>query len=145
MPTTDRVLPPDHRERERALDPAASFIVQAPAGSGKTTLLGMWREAQAEVTPVAWLTLENEDNDPVVLWAHALEALRQACPDLSETLSPKSLFEGIADLMLPQLVNELSERYDLPGTYASICFVILVSVMFFIGTERIERWLRPGT
>jgi len=39
MPTTDRVLPPDHRERERALDPAASFIVQAPAGSGKTELL----------------------------------------------------------------------------------------------------------
>jgi ATP-dependent exoDNAse (exonuclease V) beta subunit len=39
MPTSDRVLPPDHRERERALDPGSSFIVQAPAGSGKTELL----------------------------------------------------------------------------------------------------------
>src|SRR5271165_3928995 len=29
----------DHYERERALDPTASFIVQAPAGSGKTELL----------------------------------------------------------------------------------------------------------
>jgi ABC-type nitrate/sulfonate/bicarbonate transport system permease component len=46
---------------------------------------------------------------------------------------------------LGQLVNELAERYDLPGTYAAICFVILVSVVFFIITERIERWLRPGT
>jgi len=46
---------------------------------------------------------------------------------------------------LGQLVNELSERYDLPGTYAAICFVIMVSVMFFIATERIERWLRPGS
>jgi NitT/TauT family transport system permease protein len=46
---------------------------------------------------------------------------------------------------LGQLVNELAERYDLPGTYAAICFVILVSVLFFISTERIERWLRPGT
>ena len=45
---------------------------------------------------------------------------------------------------LGQLVNELAERYDLPGTYAAICFVIVVSVLFFIGTERIERWLRPG-
>ncbi|MEX2033926.1 MAG: ABC transporter permease subunit [Xanthobacteraceae bacterium] len=45
---------------------------------------------------------------------------------------------------LGQLVNELSERYDLPGTFAAICFVILVSVLFFIATERIERWLRPG-
>ena len=46
---------------------------------------------------------------------------------------------------LGQLVNELAERYDLPGTYAAICFVILVSVLFFVGTERIERWLRPGS
>ena len=46
---------------------------------------------------------------------------------------------------LGQLVNELSERYDLPGTFAAICFVILVSVLFFIATERIERWLRPGS
>jgi ABC-type nitrate/sulfonate/bicarbonate transport system permease component len=45
---------------------------------------------------------------------------------------------------LGQLVNELSERYDLPGTFAAICFVILVSVAFFVATERIERWLRPG-
>jgi NitT/TauT family transport system permease protein len=44
---------------------------------------------------------------------------------------------------LGQLINDLSERYDLPGTYAAICFVILVSVLFFIFTERVERWLRP--
>jgi NitT/TauT family transport system permease protein len=45
---------------------------------------------------------------------------------------------------LGQLVNELAERYDLAGTYAAICFVILVSVVFFVVTERIERWLRPA-
>jgi NitT/TauT family transport system permease protein len=44
---------------------------------------------------------------------------------------------------LGQLINELAERYDLPGMYASICFVILVSVVVFIATERVERWLRP--
>ena len=32
-------LPPDQRERERALDPGRSILVQAPAGSGKTDLL----------------------------------------------------------------------------------------------------------
>jgi NitT/TauT family transport system permease protein len=46
---------------------------------------------------------------------------------------------------LGQLINDLAERYDLAGTYASILFVILVSVVFFVGLERIERWLRPGT
>jgi ABC-type nitrate/sulfonate/bicarbonate transport system permease component len=43
---------------------------------------------------------------------------------------------------LGQLINDLAERYDLPGVYAAICFVILVSVVFFVTTERAERWLR---
>jgi ABC-type nitrate/sulfonate/bicarbonate transport system permease component len=42
---------------------------------------------------------------------------------------------------LGQLINELAERYDLPGTYAAICFVILVSVLFFMTIEKVERWL----
>ena len=46
---------------------------------------------------------------------------------------------------LGQLINELAERYDLPGTYGAILFVILVSIVFFDLTERLERWLRPGT
>jgi ABC-type nitrate/sulfonate/bicarbonate transport system permease component len=46
---------------------------------------------------------------------------------------------------LGHVINDLAERYDLPGTYAAIGFVILTSVLFFILTERIERWLRPGT
>ena len=45
---------------------------------------------------------------------------------------------------LGQLVNELGERYDLPGTYAAIGFVILVSVVFFAFLERLERWLSPA-
>ena len=46
---------------------------------------------------------------------------------------------------LGQLINDLAERYDLPGTYAAICFVILVSVCFFVVTEWIERWLQAGS
>jgi NitT/TauT family transport system permease protein len=42
---------------------------------------------------------------------------------------------------LGQLINDLAERYDLPGVYAAICFVVLVSVVFFMATERAERWL----
>ena len=45
---------------------------------------------------------------------------------------------------LGQLINELAERYDLPGTYGAIGFVILVSVFFFVVCERVERWLLPG-
>lgn len=39
MSSTARMAPPDQRQRERALDPNKSVLVQAPAGSGKTDLL----------------------------------------------------------------------------------------------------------
>jgi NitT/TauT family transport system permease protein len=45
---------------------------------------------------------------------------------------------------LGQLINDLAERYDLPGVYAAICFVVLVSVVFFVATERAERWLKSA-
>lgn len=45
---------------------------------------------------------------------------------------------------LGQLINDLAERYDLPGVFATIIFVILVSVALFSALERIERWLRPA-
>jgi NitT/TauT family transport system permease protein len=44
---------------------------------------------------------------------------------------------------LGQLINELAERYDLPGTYGAIAFVVLTSIVFFDVTLRLERWLRP--
>ena len=44
---------------------------------------------------------------------------------------------------LGQLINELAERYDLPGTYGAICFVVLISMLVFAATERVERWARP--
>ena len=45
---------------------------------------------------------------------------------------------------LGQLINDLAERYDMPGTYAAIAFVIIVSVCFFMLLERVETWLRPS-
>ena len=38
-PAQTATVPPDDAERQRALDPERSFLVQAPAGSGKTYLL----------------------------------------------------------------------------------------------------------
>jgi NitT/TauT family transport system permease protein len=45
---------------------------------------------------------------------------------------------------LGRLIGDLAERFDIPGTYAAITFVILVSIIVFALTERLERWLRPA-
>ena len=40
------------------------------------------------------------------------------------------------------LVGDLYDRYDIAGMYGAIIFVVLVSVTFFAGTEKLERWLK---
>jgi len=49
-------------------------LVSAPAGFGKTTLLLEWM-GQRE-TPVAWLSLDEGDNDPVRFWSYVVAALQ---------------------------------------------------------------------
>ena len=45
---------------------------------------------------------------------------------------------------LGRIVSEMYFRFEVPGTYASILFVILVSVLFYWGFGWIERRLRPA-
>ncbi len=44
---------------------------------------------------------------------------------------------------LGRIVSEMYFRFDTPGTYASIITVVLVSVLFYWGFGRVEKWLRP--
>jgi LuxR family maltose regulon positive regulatory protein len=47
--------------------------VVAPAGYGKTTLLSQWAERNGQ--PVAWVSVDEADNDPKVLLTYVAEAL----------------------------------------------------------------------
>ena len=51
-------------------------LVSAPAGWGKTTLLAEWLTAEEEIA-FAWLSLDEEDNDPARFWAYFAAALRR--------------------------------------------------------------------
>ena len=85
-------------------------LVACPAGYGKTTLLAEWQEAEAARKPVAWLTLDEGDNDPVVLWSYVIEALRRACPAISLPTSPQMVgAASIVHMVLPRLVNQLDD------------------------------------
>ncbi len=53
-------------------------LVVAPAGSGKTQLLSHW--AAHTGLPVAWLSLEEIDDQPAMLWTGVIAALDQLAP-----------------------------------------------------------------
>ena len=60
----------------------ALVLVCAPAGLGKTTLLADWA-ADARL-PVAWLSLDLDDNDPARFWRYVVAALERAREGLGE-------------------------------------------------------------
>src|SRR4051812_49776521 len=51
-------------------------LVCAPAGWGKTVLLAQWRRAERAHRPLAWVSLDPADDDPVRFWSYILPALR---------------------------------------------------------------------
>jgi LuxR family maltose regulon positive regulatory protein len=48
-----------------------------PPGAGKTLAMAAWAASQP-LRPVAWVTLDEFDNKPRVLWGHVTAALRRA-------------------------------------------------------------------
>jgi LuxR family maltose regulon positive regulatory protein len=51
------------------------ILISAPAGSGKTMLLAAWAH-DLGTCPVTWLSLDEEDSDPVRFWTYMVAALR---------------------------------------------------------------------
>src|SRR5215203_1928432 len=115
VPRTRTELVPRPRLRE-ALAPYEQrrlTLVSAPAGFGKTTLLSEWLEDRSgDGLPIAWLSLEEADNDLARFLAYLVSALRSA---LGEGIG-----EGVlASLRLPEfppveavvgvLINELAD------------------------------------
>ncbi|MBI1277591.1 MAG: hypothetical protein GC179_05645 [Anaerolineaceae bacterium] len=64
-------------------------LICAPAGYGKTTLLGEWIVSDAgRAIPVAWLSLDEDDNDPVRFLTYLISAVASVNDiDLVEMLS----------------------------------------------------------
>jgi LuxR family maltose regulon positive regulatory protein len=91
-------------------------LIDAPAGSGKTTLLARWCLADEASRRVAWVSLDESDDDPVRFWVYIIEAFRVVAPGFGE--APLGLLQGagsadvLTQVVLPQLLNELAADGD---------------------------------
>jgi LuxR family transcriptional regulator, maltose regulon positive regulatory protein len=87
-------------------------LVAAPAGSGKTTLLSQWLTTPVRpAIRVAWLSLDEADNDLPRFLTHLVVAVKAGVPvavdDLEALLGSGG--EAPTDTLLTALVNELDE------------------------------------
>ncbi|MEV6492924.1 LuxR C-terminal-related transcriptional regulator [Actinoplanes sp. NPDC051633] len=71
-----------HRHLEAGSDCRLTVVV-APAGWGKTTLLSAWAADPARSRWVAWLSIDESDDEPVRFWTYLLSALERVAPELA--------------------------------------------------------------
>lgn len=84
------------------------ILLTAGAGYGKTTLLSAW--AKECRSPVAWLTLDEAENDPLRFWSHILLSLRMCIPVLEEKGdAPLPKDTAAIPSLLRALLNALSD------------------------------------
>ena len=86
------------------------ILVSAPAGFGKTTLVSTWvRSLPEDQARVAWVSLDEGDNDSVRFWTAVLSALDQCAPgrfhDVLALLhtSPTPALEYILTMLINRL------------------------------------------
>ncbi|MBV9957968.1 MAG: helix-turn-helix transcriptional regulator, partial [Acidobacteria bacterium] len=115
--TTKLYLPPARQslvDRPRLLEhlneglKGKLTLISAPAGFGKTSLVTAWRETSE--LPLAWLSLDAEDNEPSRFLDYLVAALQTADAELAEDTS--ALLTGTdippVKVVLNSLLNELN-------------------------------------
>jgi LuxR family maltose regulon positive regulatory protein len=82
-------------------------LIAAPAGYGKTTLLSAWAAGCGQ--PVAWLSLDDRDNEPARFLAYLIAAIQTIEADLGQDILPalRSSQSSTLANWLPVLVNQL--------------------------------------
>jgi LuxR family maltose regulon positive regulatory protein len=98
-------------------------LVVAPAGFGKTTLVSDWiaarHEREVSSLPVAWIALDEGDNDPIRFWHYLIVACRAFQPNLGASILPRLSAAGQPPFPRPSLeailTGLLNDLVRMPG------------------------------
>ena len=108
-------------------------VVVAPAGWGKTSLLSAWATDAGDDVRIAWVSLDESDDEPNRFFSYVFTALRE----VSDVVSAAAL-EALAvpgadpvDLALPVLLNEFAS--------SSMPHVLILDDFHVLGDPRIHE------
>jgi LuxR family maltose regulon positive regulatory protein len=87
-------------------------VVTAPAGWGKTTLLSQWAHDPGDPRQVAWVSLDEADDEPVRFWTYALMALQTLGLGAGSLAVLGGQGADPVDLAVPMLLNELESTTE---------------------------------
>lgn len=110
----------------------ALTLISAPAGAGKTTLVSEWRASEAgRHFPLAWLSLDRDDNDPVRWLTCVLSALELVSPRVAKNiLELLESTQAPPKVILTALINCLSKNTTHFALVLDDCHVITAPVIY---------------
>ncbi len=111
--------------------PGSAVLIAGPAGFGKTTLLAEF--AHDSKWPIAWLSLDQADNDPIHFWSYLVKACQMVNQDIGRAAD--ALFglpqpppgEAIASILINDLAAFDSE------------FVLILDDLHLIQNDEIHQ------
>ena len=114
VPTLRRGVVDRPRLRQRQATPGETrlTLLSAPAGFGKTTAVAAWvADAQDRGRAVAWVSLDEADDQPATFWTYLVLALQKAAPTIGANVLP-ALESGQPPTraLITMLLNELAEQ-----------------------------------
>src|SRR5687768_11811307 len=93
-------------------------VVSAPAGFGKTTLLADW--SQRSELPVAWVSLDERDDDPVHFLLYLVAAIGTIYQDFGETTRAFMSSLQSREELEPVLTALSNEILELPRDFVLV-------------------------
>ena len=118
-------------------------VVTGPPGAGKTTALASWAATPMTPVRVAWVTLDDYDNQPGRFWSHVVKALRQAGVPLEETLPAQPQARAAGRDFLPRLASALA-TLDPPLVLVLDDLHLLTAPKPLAELAHVLRYARPG-
>jgi LuxR family maltose regulon positive regulatory protein len=128
-------------------------VISAPAGFGKTTLLSEWihqkttagsklGDGKSRLSSVAWLSLDEADNDLVRFLAYLIAALRTIpefeAVNIGESLLGKSQSPGVGKEESQSITTLLTELINEITIHRPAAFILVLDDYHLITTEKIH-------
>ena len=111
-------------------------LVSAPAGFGKTTLLSEWIAGSGMHAQVAWVSLDEGDNDVARFWSYSIAALQTLEPAIGQTAlgALQAAQTPSLEPLLISLVNDISSL-----VVGKRPFILVLDDYHVIGPKRSTR------
>jgi len=84
-------------------------IISAPPGSGKTSLLRAWTDRSSKLRPVAFVSVDRDQQDAQRFWRGVLDAIRRSAGSIEAETQPALTAALEADQLVNRVVSEVAE------------------------------------